>query len=72
MVLQGPAMCPVGAPLSPTAVPLTLTDLPRADPVSGIMFEIATYRQYRQVLFEVSAAWGCAAVNEAHVATLMG
>ncbi len=42
------------------------------DPVSGLMFEIATYRQYRQVLFEVSAAWGCAAANEAHIATLMG
>lgn len=42
------------------------------DPVSGLMFEIATYRMYRQVMFEVAAAWGTAAVNEAHIATLMG
>ena len=30
-----PAICPVGAPLSPTRVPLTFTDLTRAAPAPG-------------------------------------
>lgn len=42
------------------------------DPISGLTFEVAVYRQYRQVYYEIAAVWGVAAPNEAHVATLLG
>ena len=42
------------------------------DPVSGISFQIALYRQYRQVHFEVGLAWGYAAIKPAHMAILLG
>lgn len=42
------------------------------DPRSGISFEIALYPQYRQMQFEISAAWGVAAIKPAHMALLLG
>jgi len=42
------------------------------DPISGLTFEVSLYRQYRQVKFEIGLAWGCAAPNGAHIATLLG
>jgi hypothetical protein len=42
------------------------------DPVSGLAFEIAEYKQFRQTSFHVAAAWGTAAVASRHIATLMG
>ena len=42
------------------------------DPVSGITFQVALYRQYRQVRYEVGLAWGVAAVAPRHSAIIMG
>lgn len=42
------------------------------DPVSGITFEVAVYRQFMQLVYHVRLAWGTAAVKDEHIATLMG
>ncbi|WP_394551457.1 P22 coat - protein 5 family protein [Pantoea sp. SGAir0180] len=42
------------------------------DPVSGIVFDIAVYRQYMQLVYHVRLAWGCQAIKSNHIAMLLG
>lgn len=42
------------------------------DPRSGMSFEVALYKQYRQVQYEISAAWGVQNFKPEHTALLLG
>lgn len=42
------------------------------DPISGISFQVALYRQYRQTHMEIGLAWGVKAIKPAHMALLLG
>lgn len=42
------------------------------DPVSGITFQIALYRQYKQVRYEIGLAWGVKSIAPRHAALILG
>ncbi|MFP4863512.1 P22 phage major capsid protein family protein [Providencia rettgeri] len=42
------------------------------DPKSGITFQVALYRQYRQVRYEVGLSWGVAPVKAEHSCIILG
>ena len=42
------------------------------DPVSGLAYQVAMYRQYRQIHFEIGLAWGVKMIAPRHTAILMG
>lgn len=42
------------------------------DPVSGLVFQVALYKQYRRVKYEIGLAWGAACVKDEHLGLLLG
>lgn len=42
------------------------------DTVSGMVFEVAMYRQYKQVQFQIGLAWTATAIKANNIAILMG
>ena len=42
------------------------------DPVSGLTFQVALYKQYRRVKYEIGMAWGTGAPNGKHGGVLLG
>lgn len=60
------------APALPDGGDLAVDRATITDPRSGISFEVAMYPQYRQMQYEVSAAWGVANIKPAHTAILLG
>jgi hypothetical protein len=42
------------------------------DPISGLSFELAVYRQFLQTVVHVRLAWGCKAIKPEHISILHG
>jgi hypothetical protein len=42
------------------------------DAASGLVFELSAYPRYREMQYELSAAWGVGCTNDEHVALLLG
>lgn len=69
LITRAPAL-----PVGPDGKAMDMADdvMMVTDPVSGITFEIAVYRQFMQLTYHVRVAWGTAAVKDEHIATLIG
>lgn len=61
-------------PVGPDGKAMDMADdvMQITDPVSGITYEIALYRQFLQMVYHVRLAWGAQAIKSNHIATLLG
>lgn len=64
LATRAPAM-PEGGDAADDAITIT-------DPVTGLSFEVAVYRQFLQIVYHVRLAWGCRAIKPDHIAVLAG
>ncbi|HHE3465114.1 TPA: P22 coat - protein 5 family protein, partial [Pasteurella multocida] len=60
------------APAQPTGGDSAEDVMFLTDPVTGLVFEVRVYRQYRQVKFEIGMTWGAKVINSRHLAILAG
>lgn len=61
-------------PIGPDGRAMDMADdvMTVVDPVTGLAFEIAVYRQFMQLVYHIRLAWGAKAIKDAHIATLLG
>jgi hypothetical protein len=59
------------APARPQEGDLAVDVMTVQDPRSGLGFEVAMYKEYRRVKFEVAAAWGYSVIKPEHFALLV-
>lgn len=64
LVTRAPAM-PMGGDKADDVMEVT-------DPVSGLAFQVALYREYRQIKYEVGLSWGYEMVKAEHAVALLG
>lgn len=69
LVTRAPAL-----PVDPSGKPMDMSEDIQyvTDPNTGIVFEIAAYKQFRQLLYMVSVAWGSQNVKPEHTGILIG
>jgi hypothetical protein len=61
-------------PIGPDGRAMDMADdvIQLTDPVTGITFDVAVYRQFMQLVYHVRLAWGAQAIKQNHIATLIG
>ena len=60
------------APALPDGGDMAVDRVVVVDPRTGFPFELALYPQYRQMQYELSAAWGVASLKDEHIALMLG
>lgn len=69
LITRAPAM-----PVGPDGKAMDMADdvIQVTDPATGIVFDIAVYRQFMQLVYHVRLAWGAQAIKQNHIALLLG
>lgn len=69
LITRAPAM-----PVGPDGKAMDMADdvIQVTDPVTGLVFDVAVYRQFMQLVYHVRLAWGTQAIKSNHIATLLG